>query len=247
MPTRPAQVMPLLGPVSGTGLVDSVARRIEEAVRVGLVAPGDQLPSEGVLAGHLGVSTVTLREALASLREQGLVETRRGRNGGSFIRERGAPPAAELAGRLAAMSATELRDLGDECFAVGGACAWLAARRSATDNVRRLRGFAAELAAGPGRAERSRAHSRFWIELALAGQSERLTRASVRLQSAVSELLWLPARPPLDAAEVAAALSRLVDAVEAEDEAAARRRAEAEVERSTRWLVATHLRLTRRR
>ncbi len=246
MPTRPAQVLPLLGPVSNPGLVDSVTRRISEAVRLGLMAPGEQLPSEGVLAGHLGVSTVTLREALAGLREQGLVETRRGRRGGSFICEPGAPSVVELSGRLAAMSATELRDLGDECFAIAGACAWLAARRSAAVNVQRMRSFSGELERETKLAARARANSRFWIELALASQSERLTRAAVRLQAITGELVWLPKAAPLDNGVVARALAAIADAVEAEDEVLARARAEAEIDLMTRWLVSTHLHLTRR-
>jgi DNA-binding FadR family transcriptional regulator len=56
-------------------------------LRLGLVVEGERLPSERELAGRLGVSRVTLREVLKVLQDEGLVESRRGRYGGTFVRE----------------------------------------------------------------------------------------------------------------------------------------------------------------
>lgn len=53
----------------------------------GHVRPDDKLPPEEGLAAALGVSRMTLRQALASLEQQGWIERRRGRSGGNFIRE----------------------------------------------------------------------------------------------------------------------------------------------------------------
>ncbi len=47
--------------------------------------PGDQLPAEVDLAAALGVSRMTLRQALASVESRGLLERRRGRLGGTFV------------------------------------------------------------------------------------------------------------------------------------------------------------------
>jgi len=49
--------------------------------------PDDKLPPEEELAAALGVSRMTLRQALGSLEQQGWIERRRGRSGGNFIRE----------------------------------------------------------------------------------------------------------------------------------------------------------------
>lgn len=49
--------------------------------------PDDKLPPEEDLAASLGVSRMTLRQALGSLEQQGWIERRRGRSGGNFIRE----------------------------------------------------------------------------------------------------------------------------------------------------------------
>ena len=80
-----------------------------------------------------------LREALATLRHRGLVETRRGRNGGSFVCGPAPAPAARLRARLRDLSSVELRDLGDEWTAVTGTTARLAATRASDDQVERLR------------------------------------------------------------------------------------------------------------
>ena len=98
---------------------DAVVRRLADGIALGILAPDEQLPSETELADTFGVSPVTVREALTILREQGLVATRRGRGGGSFVRDvrdvlgdgRGA--ASALHERLRAVSPSELRDLAD--------------------------------------------------------------------------------------------------------------------------------------
>ena len=47
----------------------------------------DKLPPEEDLAASLGVSRMTLRQALGALEQQGWIERRRGRSGGNFIGE----------------------------------------------------------------------------------------------------------------------------------------------------------------
>lgn len=56
-------------------------------ITAGHVSPGDRLPPEGELAESLGVSRMTLRQALGSLEGRGWIERRRGRSGGNFVRE----------------------------------------------------------------------------------------------------------------------------------------------------------------
>jgi DNA-binding FadR family transcriptional regulator len=52
------------------------------------VPGGERLPAERELAERLRISRVTLREVLKVLQDQGLVESRRGRYGGTFVRPR---------------------------------------------------------------------------------------------------------------------------------------------------------------
>ena len=81
-----------LAPLQAEGAVEQIVRRLGEAIGAGVLAPGERLPSELELAAQLGVAPMTLRQALQILRAAGFVETRRGRTGGSFVRDD--PPAA---------------------------------------------------------------------------------------------------------------------------------------------------------
>lgn len=60
---------------------------IEALVHEGSLRPGDRLPPESQLAAHLSVSRMTLRQALAGLEEKLMIQRRRGRGGGTFVRE----------------------------------------------------------------------------------------------------------------------------------------------------------------
>jgi len=59
-------------------LVGQVAKSLREAVTSGPYKPGDKLPSEASIATSHGVSRTVVREAIAALRSDGLVEPRRG-------------------------------------------------------------------------------------------------------------------------------------------------------------------------
>jgi len=75
---------------SGT-LVVQVSETLRNAIRAGDFKPGDKLPSEARLTETHGVSRTVVREAIAALRADGLVEPRRG--AGVFVLEPVAPPA----------------------------------------------------------------------------------------------------------------------------------------------------------
>ena len=82
----------VFAPLDTLSRTELVAGRLADAIVLGLLADDEQLPSEADLSAQLAVSTVTVREALTMLRERGLVETRRGRGGGSFVRAPADPP-----------------------------------------------------------------------------------------------------------------------------------------------------------
>ena len=82
----------VFSPIAGPGLVEQAVLRLGEAIGLGMLEVGERLPPEAELARHFGIAPMTLRQALAILREAGYVETRRGRGGGTFV-TRVAPPA----------------------------------------------------------------------------------------------------------------------------------------------------------
>jgi len=90
----------VLRPVRGGNGFEEALEQIRQIVRLGLVPAGERLPSERELAERLGISRVTLRDALKVLQDQGLVESRRGRYGGTFVCRReesaGGDPEAGL-------------------------------------------------------------------------------------------------------------------------------------------------------
>ncbi|MFF2149193.1 FadR/GntR family transcriptional regulator [Kitasatospora sp. NPDC058190] len=216
----------VLAPLADLGRADAVARRITEAIALGLVADGDQLPNENDLSDQLGVANGTVREALALLREAGLIETRRGRNGGSFVRIPAEGCEHLQLARLRDLAVVDLRDLGDEESAVFGTAARLAAERAPADLGPRLARLVQELRGAAGPADQRRADARFHIELAVAARSVRLTRLAVRLQAELGPLLWLPAPYGPDQEQFAEQHREILVAVLAGDAVGARAAAE---------------------
>lgn len=96
---------PVLRPVRAGNGFEEALEQILQVLHLGLVPAGSRLPAERELAGRLGVSRVTLREVLRALADEGLVESRRGRYGGTFVCD---PP--EGVGPPAGLGAAELED-----------------------------------------------------------------------------------------------------------------------------------------
>ncbi|HSX99966.1 MAG TPA: FCD domain-containing protein [Streptomyces sp.] len=91
----------VLRPVRAGNGFEEALEQILQVVRLGLVPGGERLPAERELAERLGISRVTLREVLKVLQDQGLIEARRGRYGGTFVLPRVTTPGEdELRRRL---------------------------------------------------------------------------------------------------------------------------------------------------
>lgn len=224
---------------------EAVVRRVGSAIALGLLGDGEQLPAEAELAALLNVSTVTLRDGLADLRRLGLVETRRGRGGGSFVRSRD-DALAELAdARLTELGTTDLRELGEVHGAVAAAAARLAASRASVREIARLREVVDRLAAAESVTAQRRTEGRFYIELAACAQSVRLTMQEMELHLELGQLPWPPATDPERLGTIVASHRAVVDAVERRDPGEARRLTEEHIDLRTRWSVELFLQRTR--
>ena len=71
----------------------SIAEHLAAAVSSGSLTPGARLPPERQLAATLGVSRMTVRQALGDLERDGLVRRVVGRSGGTFVCEKEAADA----------------------------------------------------------------------------------------------------------------------------------------------------------
>ncbi|GAA4024614.1 GntR family transcriptional regulator [Arthrobacter methylotrophus] len=171
---------------------DAIVERISKAIGLGLLKVGERLPPEATLSDMFGVGGATLREALAELREQGVVETRRGRSGGTFVVNQ--PPAQTDTIRdwFLSTSISEIRDIGDEHSAISATTVRLACERAEAHDVDRLQELARALVLAATPEARAPADSRFHIELAVAAQSPRLANAEIRLQEETVQQLWTP-------------------------------------------------------
>jgi DNA-binding FadR family transcriptional regulator len=75
----------VLRPVRACNAFEETVERLLTAIKLGFVKPGERFPAERELATQLGVSRITLREAIRALQQAGYVQSRRGRFGGTFV------------------------------------------------------------------------------------------------------------------------------------------------------------------
>lgn len=116
-------------------MAGEVAARLVTAIAVATYSPGERLPSERELAERLSVSRVTIRQALQQVSELGLVESRRGRGGGTFVTSVSwRDVAPQEARRTLEVELPRLRELFDyRCLVEGMIAAAAAARRTDAD------------------------------------------------------------------------------------------------------------------
>jgi GntR family transcriptional regulator, transcriptional repressor for pyruvate dehydrogenase complex len=219
----------VFAPLEAQGRADAVARRLADAITLGLLPDGSPLPSESDLAERFGVATVTVRDALGTLRDENLIHTRRGRGGGSFVRTPDDGGRQALMLRLRRTGLGELRDLADHYTAISAMAAQLAAERADESDVRRLRALARICHESPTSTGRRQGEGNFHLELAASAQSARLTREEMALQSEVGLLLWLSHTEASATLEAATRHTELVDHLARGDAAAARKVAETHV------------------
>jgi DNA-binding FadR family transcriptional regulator len=108
----------LLRPVREGNAFEETVERLLRIIKLGLVAPGERFPPERELAAKLGISRLTLREAIGELHQAGYVESRRGRLGGTFITYTRPAPSVDELRRLAVEDGQKLTDALTFRFAV---------------------------------------------------------------------------------------------------------------------------------
>jgi GntR family transcriptional regulator, transcriptional repressor for pyruvate dehydrogenase complex len=163
----------MLEPGRRQPLYERVVHRLEELIRAEELQPGDRLIAERELAGRLGVSRTSVRQALTALRVRGVVEVRHG-DGIYLLRH-----ADDLLGSLAEgliESHAHLPAINEAREAIEPYAARLAARRRTEEDLAEMRvaldGMRGEIDAGePG----VRGDERFHNAVMAAAHNEVLT------------------------------------------------------------------------
>jgi|RhiMetdeSRZDD1v2_1073273.scaffolds.fasta_scaffold37132_3 GntR family transcriptional repressor for pyruvate dehydrogenase complex len=133
-------------PIRTGNVFEEAVERVLHAIKLGVVTAGERLPAERDLAARLGVSRLTVRQAIRVLEQAGYVESRRGRSGGTFVTYRASPGGGagqrdeDEIGRLLRPRSAELEDaLALRAVLEVGAAELAAARDLPADDRRHLR------------------------------------------------------------------------------------------------------------
>ncbi|CAB4713465.1 MAG: FCD domain-containing protein [Actinobacteria bacterium] len=187
----------VLRPVRGHHAFEACVEQLATAIRLGVYPLGTTLPPERELAVRLHVSRATLREAIAALRQAGLVETRRGRGGGTFVTLKPRTPSARAAARIPDDRRQEWLDALDFRRIVEPGAAELAADRRLDDDQRAHLEHALHEVTGAARpAPHRQADSRFHLTIAALSGSPRTIEAVTSVQATLHEmLLAIPVLP----------------------------------------------------
>ncbi len=175
-----SQPPPPRGPVLSKA--QALADRLTTAIAVGTYSPGDRLPAERDLAELMGVSRVTVREAIRIVTEIGLITSRRGRDGGTFVTEADwLSVAPDVARRTLEAELPALREFGDFRCLIEGTIARTAAERHTDQDAERLRSRLADFDAQDDPSQARGADARLHTEIAAAARNEHLAVLSVQL------------------------------------------------------------------
>ncbi|WP_404383958.1 FCD domain-containing protein [Knoellia locipacati] len=170
---------------------ETTVEQLATAIRLGVFVHGEQLPPERELSERLGVSRNTLRDAIAALRDTGLVTTRRGRGGGTVVTYvTPEPGSSSTTSSVSARRGAALADALDFRRIVEPGAAWLAARQQLAGDQRAwLVASAAEVWEAADTGAHRIADSRFHLVVATLSGSPMLIESVTRAQAALGEML----------------------------------------------------------
>jgi DNA-binding FadR family transcriptional regulator len=169
-------------PAAGAVLAD----RIMTAIALGEFTPGQRLPAERELAAQLGVSRTTVRDALARVVAAGLLEVRRGRSGGAFVRHPWTPESARAVRVTLGSRWEELQSTFDLRLLVEGLVARTAAERRDQADETEIRAALADYEQAKELAVAQAADIRLHHAIARAAKNPRLLAVREQLLSEVS-------------------------------------------------------------
>jgi DNA-binding FadR family transcriptional regulator len=169
-------------PAAGAVLAD----RIMTAIALGEFMPGQRLPAERELAARLGVSRTTVRDALARVVASGLLEVRRGRSGGAFVRHPWAADSARAVRSTLGTRWEELQSAFDMRLLTEALVARTAAERRDAEDVIEIRAALAQYEGAESLAVAQAADIRLHHAVAKATKNPRLLAMREQLLSEIT-------------------------------------------------------------
>lgn len=212
----------VLRPVRAGNAFEETVERLLQVIKLRVVDHGERLPPERELAPLLGVSRVTLREAIRVLQQEGYVESRRGRTGGTFVIYKPPKPRKGDLAKVAASHGEALNDALIYRMAVETGAAVQLASITLTDAQETSLLEALEAVNAAALADYRRLDVRFHLTIAELTGSPLLAGACADARMRVTDLLnAIPVlQPNIDHA--ATQHAAVVDAILSNDPAAAR-------------------------
>ena len=191
MTVAPVSEDAVFAPVRSQTAFEETVERLGTAIKLGLLAPGTQLPAERELCRKLGIARSTLRQALLALGQTGHLQATRGRRGGTFVADPQPPtekPSEELLGQW--------HEVCDSRMAVEVGVAMLAAERADEAACIALAALAHTM---EGQLEDYPAYRqsdvRFHVALAESTGSARLVAAETAAQGEMTALISMISHP----------------------------------------------------
>jgi GntR family transcriptional regulator, transcriptional repressor for pyruvate dehydrogenase complex len=206
---------------------------LRRAIHLGEFKPGDKFLPERQHAEQLGISRVTLREAIRVLEAEGYVEVKRGSAGGVTVL--GSQQSSAQLRQIVRSKLGELLDVQRFREVTERLAAELAADRSSATEIAALEASVIDLEQSTNLGEFRQADSSFHLGIATAARSPLLATAIEQGRSTMFEVA--DALDPHMTSTSLKAHRRILEAIRAKDAKAAGRAMEAHIKRASRELV----------
>ena len=225
-----------------------VAEQIRRHIALRLIAPGESLPSERELAAMFGVGRPTIQLALKELARDRLVESRRGRRGGTFVLEPADDTVVqdELISRLLARR-EELEELLDYRRSVEPLISRMAARVRKRNDLSAMRATIREMVSAREEPDYMRFDTEFHLAVAGATQNRYLVRSMEDIRLQLNDALSLLPESETWHRRISGEHEAIFDAIEKRDPRAAEKATLVHVDNSDRSVRATLAAIRRRR
>jgi len=116
-----------------------VEEQLEEVILSGKLKPGDKLPPEREMLADLATSRRSLREAMRVLEQKGLIETKVGVKGGSFVKMPTTDSVTKSLALLIQLKKVPVSELAEFRLDIEGAIARRAAERADERDIENLK------------------------------------------------------------------------------------------------------------